>query len=101
MFRAFFLLSLICVEQNKQTYILLQLLLFITPLPLPPSPSLAHNHFRRTVHSSKLHTSFSRAVRPLVAVVVLGVDLAAEKAEDHAEGGDFEKGRRIEAREQS
>jgi hypothetical protein len=40
-------------------------------------------------------------VRPLVAVVVLGVDLAAEEAEDRAEGGDFEKGRRIEAQEQS
>ena len=70
-------------------------------LPLPPSLALAHYHVPRTVHSSNLHTSFSRVVRPLVAVVVLGVDLSAEEAEDHAEGGGFEKGRRIEAREQS
>ena len=101
LFSSFFEL---CVEQTKQMSIWLQHLLPLRhsrSLPLPPSLSLAHYHVPHTAQPSNLHTSFSRAVRPLVTAVVLGVDLAAEGGEDHAEESDFEKGRRIEAREQS
>jgi hypothetical protein len=80
-----------------------------TYIPLPsPGPSLSLSLFytptTRTRHPSRsLLLHFQHLLRhvvcPLVAVVVLDVDLAAEKADDNARKEGVLGGQRIEMRE--